>query len=99
MQSPQTQAFSGCKLAASGNAVGTGLKLNFSDTNNWEQLKADMEDKTALKRILLLMLRLVRQVSSTMVYKIVDVIYYPLGEYTDEKPARVAANKAAEPAE
>ena len=29
-------------------------------------------------------------------HKIVDVIYYPLGEYTDEKPSRVAANKAAE---
>ena len=99
MQSPQTQAFSGCKLAASGNAVGTGLKLNFSDTNNWEQLKADMEDKTALKRVFSVDIKNGETGKFNDGHKIVDVIYYPLGEYTDEKPARVAANKALTPAE
>lgn len=96
MQNPQTQAFSGCKLSASGNAVGTGLKLTFSDTSNWEQLKADMEDKTALKRVFSVDIKAGETGKFNDGYKIVDVIYYPLGEYTDEKPSRVAVSKAAE---
>ena len=99
MPSPQMQSVSGCKLAASGAATGTGLKLSFSDTNNWEQLKADMEDKTALKRVFSVDVKAGETGKFNDGHKIVDVIYYPLGEYTDEKPARVAANKAAESAE
>lgn len=99
MQNPQTQAFSGCKLAANGNAVGTGLKLSFSDTNNWEQIKADMEDKTALKRVFSVDIKNGETGKFNDGHKIVDVIYYPLGEYTDEKPSRIAANKAADDAE
>ena len=86
MQNPQTQAFS-------------GLKLSFSDTNNWEQLKADMEDKTALKRVFSVDVKAGETGKFNDGHKIVDVIYYPLGEYTDEKPSRVAANKDAEAAE
>lgn len=99
MQNPQTQAFSGCKLSASGNAVGVGLKLSFYDTNNWEQLKADMEDKTAFKRIFSVDTKAGETGKFNDGHKIVDVIYYPLGEYTDEKPVHVSANKAAENAE
>lgn len=99
MQNPQTQAFSGCKLAANSNAVGTGLKLSFSDSNNWEQLKADMEDKTALKRVFSVDIKNGETGKFNDGHKIVDVIYYPLGEYTDEKPTRVAVNKAADDAE
>ena len=99
MPSPQIQSVSGCKLAANGSATGTGLKLSFSDTNNWEQLKADMEDKTALKRVFSVDIKNGETGKFNDGHKIVDVIYYPLGEYTDEKPSRVAANKAAEDAE
>ena len=99
MQNPQTQAVSGCKLAADGKAGVTGLKLSFSDTNNWEQLKADMEDKTALKRVFSVDIKNGETGKFNDGHKIVDVIYYPLGEYTDEKPSRVAANKAADDAE
>lgn len=99
MQNPQTQAFSGCKLSANGNAVGTGLKLSFSDSSNWEQLKADMEDKTALKRVFSVDIKNGETGKFNDGHKIVDVIYYPLGEYTDEKPTRVAVNKAAGDAE
>lgn len=96
MQNPQTQAFSGCKLAANGNAVGIGLRLNFSDTNNWEQLKADMEDKTAFKRVFSVDIKAGETGKFNDGHKIVDVIYYPLGEYTDEKLTRIAVNKPAE---
>lgn len=99
MQNPQTQAFSGCKLGANGNAVGTGLKLSFSDSSNWEQLKADMEDKTALKRVFSVDIKAGETGKFNDGHKIVDVIYYPLGEYTDEKPSRIGTNKAADDAE
>lgn len=99
MQNPQTQAFSGCKLTATGNAVGTGLKLSFSDSSNWELLKADMEDKTAFKRVFSVDIKAGETGKFNDGYKIVDVTYYPLGEYTDEKPGRVTANKAAGDAE
>lgn len=99
MQSPRTQAFSGCKLASNSNVVGTGFRLNFSDSNNWEQLKADMEDKTAFRRVFSVDIKNGETGKFNDGHKIVDVTYYPLGEYTDEKPARVAANKAADDAE
>lgn len=95
MQNPQTQAFSGCRLSANANAVGIGLKLTFTDTNNWEQLKADMDDKTALKRVFSVDIKNCETGKFNDGYKIVDVTYYPLGEYTDEKSSR-AVNKAAE---
>lgn len=99
MQNPRTQAFSGCRLSGTGNAVGAGLKLNFSDTSNWEQLKADMEDKTGLKRVFSVDIKNCETGKFNDGYKIVDVIYYPLGEYTDEKPARTGVSKAADDAE
>ncbi len=97
MQNPQTQAFSGCRLAAANsNSTGIGLKLNFSDTNNWEQLKADREDKTAFKRVFSVKVKAGETGKFNDGYKIVDITYYPLGEYTDEKPNRIGASKAAE---
>ena len=96
MQNPQTQAFSGRKLAANGNAVGIGLKLSFSDTNNWEQLKADMEDKSAFKRVFSVDIKHGETGKFNNGHEIVDVIYYPLGEYSDEKTVHVVTNKGAE---
>lgn len=90
MPSPQIQSVSGCKLAANGSATGTGLKLVFSDTNNWEQLKADMEDKTAMKR------RFDVDIKNPIVCKYnngkdyVAVTFYALGEYKDEVPFRAS---------
>lgn len=97
MPSPQIQSVSGCKLASSGSATGTGLKLSFSDTNNWEQLKADMEDKSAMKRAFDV------DIKNPIVGKYnngkddVDVMFYALGEYKDYVPFR--ASKKADDAE
>jgi len=96
MQNPQTQAFSGCKLATTGNLTGVGLKLNFSDTNNWEQLKSDLEDKSAVKRSYKVDVKGGIKSTFNNGKDDVDVVYYPLGEFVDEKPSRVAANKKAE---
>ena len=97
MPSPQIQSVSGCKLAASGSATGTGLKLSFSDTNNWEQLKADLDDKTAMKRSFEV------DIKNPVVSKYnngkedIDVTFYALGEYKDEVPSRTG--KKADEAE
>lgn len=89
MPSPQTQSFSGCKLAANGTATGVGLKLTFSDTNNWEQLKSDMEDKASMKRVFAVDVKGGIKSKFNNGLEDVDVVYYPLGDYTDEKPMRV----------
>lgn len=86
---PETEAYVGAKLAANSNAAGVGLKLSFSDTSSWEQLKSDLDDKTAVKRVFDVDLKGRVVIKLNNGYKDVDVALYPLGEYTDEKPSRV----------
>ena len=95
---PEAPAYVGAKLASNGNAQGVGLKLNFSDTCTWEQLKANMEDKTAMKRVYAVDLAGKFVTKFNDGYEDVDVTVYPIGDYTDEKPIRVA-KKDAEDAE
>lgn len=89
MPTPQIQSVSGCKLAATGSATGVGLKLSFSDTNNWEQLKSDMEDKTAMKRSFDVDIKNPITSKFNNGKEDVDVVFYALGEYKDEIPSRV----------
>lgn len=90
MPSPQIQAVSGCKLAASGNATGTGLKLSFSDSNNWEQLKSDLKDKNSMKRSFDV------DIKNPIVSKYnngkndVEITFYALGEHKDEVSSRIS---------
>ena len=98
LEMPKVQSYPGAKLASNGNAQGVGLKLNFSDTCTWEQLKADMEDKTAMKRVYAVDLAGKFVTKFNDGYEDVDVTVYPIGDYTDEKPIRVA-KKDAEDAE
>lgn len=93
MPSPQIQSVSGSKLAASNSATGTGLKLSFSDTNNWEQLKSDLEDKTSVKRSFDV------DIKNPIVSKYnngkddVEIKFYALGEYKDKVPSRIGSKK------
>lgn len=98
VEMPKVQSYAGAKLASNGNAQGVGLKLNFSDTCTWEQLKADMEDKTAMKRVYTVSLADKFVTKFNDGFEDVDVTVYPLGDYTDEKPIRVG-KKDAEDAE
>lgn len=82
MPSPQIQSVTGCKLAKCGN----GSKLSFSDTNNWEQLKSDLEDnKSSMKRLFDV------DIKNPIVSKYnngkadVEIRFYALGEYKDEE--------------
>lgn len=86
---PQTQSYTGSKLAASNNQLGVGVKLSFSDTNNWEQLKADLEDKTSVKRIFDIDVNHPIAQAYNDGSKDVEVKFYPIEKNADEKPARV----------
>ena len=96
MPAPQIQSVSGCKLAASGAATGTGLKLSFSDTNNWEQLKADIDDKTAMKRTFDVDIKNPITSKYNNGKEDVDVVFYALGEYKDEIPSRTGKKSDAD---
>lgn len=96
MPSPQTQSFKGCKLAANGAQSGVGLKLSFSDTNNWEQLKADLTDKSAVKRTYDVDIKNPINGKDSNGKDVVDVVFYALGDYKDEAPRTVATKKDAE---
>ena len=99
MPSPQIQSVSGCKLYGGNNATGTGLNLSFSDTNNWEQLKSDLKDKTSMKRSFDV------DIKNPIVSKYnngkedVDVTFYALGEHKDEVTSRTGKKGDAEDTE
>ena len=88
-----------CSSDLGGAATGTGLKLSFSDTNNWEQLKADIKDKGAIKRTFDVDIKnpIVSQYNNGK--EDVDVTFYALGEYKDEAPSRTGKKGDAEDAE
>ena len=97
---PEAPAYVGAKLASNGNVPGVGLKLSFSDTSTWEQMKADIEDKTSVKRIFDIDLKGRVVVKLNNGYEDVEVALYPVGDYIDEKPVRVGKKAAdAEPAD
>jgi hypothetical protein len=91
---PEVPAYVGAKLAANGNAQGTGVKLSFSDTSTWEQLKSDLEDKTSVKRVYTIDTKNPIKEVMNNGFEDVEVVLYPIGDYTDEKPMRVAKKSA-----
>lgn len=96
---PEAPAYVGAKLASNGNVPGIGLKLSFSDTSTWEQMKSDLEDKTAVKRVFDIDLKGRVVVKLNNGYEDIDVTLYPVGDYTDEKPVRVGKKSADTDAE
>ena len=96
---PEAPAYVGAKLASNGDVPGVGLKLSFSDTSTWEQMKSDLEDKTAVKRVFDIDLKGRVVVKLNNGYEDVDVTLYPVGDYTDEKPVRVGKKSADTDAE
>lgn len=91
---PEAPAYVGAKLASNGNVPGVGLKLSFSDTSTWEQMKADLDDKTGIKRVFDIDLKGRVVVNLNNGYEDVAVALYPVGDYTDEKPVRVGKKAA-----
>lgn len=82
--------FSGSKVANPGKITGVGTSVTFTDTNVWNQLKADMGDEASTKnREFAVDVDNLIELPINNGYEIVTVKAIVLGDYTDKEPARV----------
>lgn len=84
--------FKGSKTANPTGMTGTGISLNFTDSNVWKQLKADMGDEaTKSNRVFDIDLDNIIDAEMNDGYKTVTVKAIVLGQYTDKEPARIGS--------
>lgn len=84
--------FKGSKCANSAKMSGVGVTLNFTDSNVWKQLKADMgEDATKMNRIFTLDDSELQDIEVFDGYKNITVKALVLGDYKDEKVTRIGS--------
>lgn len=84
--------FSGSKTANSAGLTGVGTTLNFTDSNVWSQLKADLNDEaTKLNRVYNVDPKNLISTTMNNGYKDVEVKVLILDEYEDVAPARIGA--------
>lgn len=87
--------YKGSKTANPAGLTGLGTSLNFTDSNVWKQLKADMgDDATKFNRVYSVDVEDMQDIELSDGYKTVVVKALVLGEYTDKEPARIG--KSAE---
>lgn len=87
--------YKGSKTANPAGLTGLGTSLNFTDSNVWKQLKADMgDDATKFNRVYSVDVEDMQDIELSDGYKTVTVKALVLGEYTDKEPARIG--KSAE---
>ena len=86
MESPETDKYTGSKCANSSAMLGTGTVVTFTDTNIWNQLKADMsaEDKGKYLRVYAVDTDDLQRVVVSNGCKDVEVPFLVLGEYEDK---------------
>lgn len=87
--------YKGSKTANPAGLTGLGTSLNFTDSNVWKQLKADMgDDATKFNRVYSVDVENMQDIELSDGYKTVTVKALVLGDYTDKEPARIG--KSAE---
>ena len=85
----------GSKTANPAGLTGTGLPLNFTDSNVWKQMKVDLGDEATKKnRVYSLNLDEVQDIVISNGYEDVTVKALVLGEYVDKIPARTSEEDA-----
>lgn len=84
---PLTTKYQGSKCASPSGLTGEGANVVFTDTNVWEQLKSDVEDKKGTVRTFDLNPAEVIDVDVFDGHDTVAVKALVLGEYTDGVPA------------
>lgn len=85
--------FKGAKTANTAGLTGAGVALNFTDTNIWKQIKADLgEDATKKNRVFNVDLDKMVTAEVHNGYEVVKVPVLPLEDYVDEAPARIGKN-------
>lgn len=82
--------FKGSKVANPAGLTGVGTSLNFTDSNVWKQLKADMGDNaTKYNRVFAIDVEELQDIELSNGYNTVTVKALVLGDYTDKEPARI----------
>lgn len=94
--SPTYHACSGSKTAATAQATGIGLQLNFTDTSIWDTLKADVEDKKSVNRVFNVKLDSAEEAKYNNGLEVVNITIYPLEFVEDKKPVERKANVAGD---
>ena len=84
--SPTYHAASGSKTAATAQATGIGLQLNFTDTAIWDTLKADVEDKKSINRVFDVKLDEAEEAKYNNGMDEVTITIYPLAFVEDKAP-------------
>lgn len=90
VEAPSVIKYQGSKTASPSGLTGEGANVVFTDTNVWEQLKSDVEDKKSITRSFALNLDDVLEVEVYDGHDNVSVKALVLGEYKDDTPARRA---------
>lgn len=86
--------YKGSKAANPTGLSGVGVSVNFTDSNVWKQLKADMADSaTKLNRVFSVDVEDVQEIVLNNGYEDVTVHALVLGAYTDKEPSRIAKNE------
>lgn len=82
----EVQKYQGSKTATTSGCTGVGLPLNFTDTNVWNQFKADMENPEAMNRIYEADVEDLQTIVLNNGYEDVNVPIVVLGDYTEKAP-------------
>lgn len=96
VEADEIEKYTGSRLATPSGQIGTGLNLNFSDTNMWKTLKADLGDAAdTVNRVYSIDLEDVVMLQVSNGYEVVDVKAFAFSpaEFADEKPQRVGAKE------
>ena len=97
--SPTCPAAAGSKTAATAQATGIGLQLNFTDTAIWDALKADLgESKDKFNRVFDVKLDAPEEAEYNNGKENVTLTIYPL-EFVEDKTPMVRGKKNEEVAE
>ena len=94
--SPTYHAASGSKTAATAQATGIGLQLNFTDTAIWDTLKADVEDKKSINRVFDVKLDEAEEAKYNNGMDEVTITIYPLAFVEDKAPMTRGSKENAE---
>ena len=89
IESPKTEAMSGSKTASTSTATGIGVQVNFTDSNIWNQLKADLGDnKDKLVREFEVDIENPEKATFNDGCKDLEVLAYPINYVGDKEPIR-----------
>lgn len=96
VEADEVAKFTGSRLATPSGQIGTGLNLNFSDTNMWKTLKADLGDAAdTVNRVYSIDVEDVIMLPVSNGYEVIEVPAFAFSpaEFADEKPQRVGAKE------